>query len=137
MLLTWYFCSYKNDDITNYVICFEKWCKKWLKYFFFLKLTLWQPGKKFASLFDEVKTYVCCVFLSTWQSLSKIIGAYVGRSWTLTKSYKYRRFEDKMIRDHIVMNCISIDLWRHTTTAGKRPLSQITSRYLVKNRALR
>ena len=42
-----------------------------------------------------------------------------------------------MIRDHIVMNCVSIDLWSHTTTAGKRPLSQIISRYLVKNRALK
>ena len=28
-------CSYKDDDVTNYVNVFEKLCKKWLKYVFF------------------------------------------------------------------------------------------------------
>ena len=33
-------CSYRDDDVTNYVNFFEKLRKKWLKYVFFLKLTL-------------------------------------------------------------------------------------------------
>ena len=33
-------CSYRDDDVTSYVHCFEKLCEKWLKYVFFLKLTL-------------------------------------------------------------------------------------------------
>ena len=60
MLLTWYFCSYKNDGVTNYVICFEKLCKKWQKYFFFLKLTLWQPGKSFQDNFQPFKIKITC-----------------------------------------------------------------------------
>ena len=28
-------CSYRCDDVTNYVIFFEKLCEKWLKYVFF------------------------------------------------------------------------------------------------------
>ena len=55
--------------------------------------------------------------------------------WAFVNSYKYRRFNDKMIRDHIVISCVSIHLWRRTTNAGKRPFFQITSRYRVKNRA--
>ena len=30
-------CSYRDDDVTNHVIFFEKLCKKWLKYVFFFK----------------------------------------------------------------------------------------------------
>ena len=33
-------CSYGDDGVTNYVNFFEKKKKKWLKCFFFLKLTL-------------------------------------------------------------------------------------------------
>ena len=32
--------GYKNDDVTNYVNFSEELCEKWLKYVFFLKLTL-------------------------------------------------------------------------------------------------
>ena len=33
-------CSYRDDNVTNYVSFFENLCKKWQKCFFFLKLTL-------------------------------------------------------------------------------------------------
>ena len=44
-------CRYRDDGVTNYVNIFEKLCEKWLKYVFFLKLTLWQLQKKFQDLF--------------------------------------------------------------------------------------
>ena len=28
-------CSYRDDDVINYVNFFEKLCEKWLKYVFF------------------------------------------------------------------------------------------------------
>ena len=45
-------CSCRDDDVTNYVNFFEKLCKKWLKYVFFLvKSTLRQPEKRFSRSF--------------------------------------------------------------------------------------
>ena len=41
-----------DDGITNYVFFFEKLCKKWLKYVFFIKLTLPQRQKKFSRFFS-------------------------------------------------------------------------------------
>ena len=35
-------CSYKDHDVADYVNFFEKLFEKWLKYVFFLKLTLYQ-----------------------------------------------------------------------------------------------
>ena len=51
MLLTGYFCSYKNDGVTNYVIFFKKLCKTWLKYFFFSKINLVTARKKIFKIF--------------------------------------------------------------------------------------
>ena len=41
-------CCYRDDDVTNDVDFFEKLSEKWLKYVFFLKVTLWQLGKRFS-----------------------------------------------------------------------------------------
>ena len=48
--------------------------------------------------------------LSAPQSLLETIDAYVRRLWTLAKSYEYKRFENKLITDHIVISCLSFCL---------------------------
>ena len=48
--------------------------------------------------------------LSALQSLLETIDAYVRRLWTLAKSYEYKRFENKLITDHIVISCLSFCL---------------------------
>ena len=50
--------------------------------------------------------------LSALQSLLETIDAYVRRLWTLAKSYEYKRFENKLITDHIVISCLSFCLQR-------------------------
>ena len=43
-------CSYRDDDVTNYVNFFEKLCEKWLKYVF-SKIDLVAAGKKISKIF--------------------------------------------------------------------------------------
>ena len=50
--------------------------------------------------------YVCYIFLSTRQSLSKTIDNYIKCLYPLTKSSEYKRFEDKVSRYHIVISCV-------------------------------
>ena len=38
-------CSYRDDDVTNYVNFFEKLCEKWLQYVF-IKINLVTARKK-------------------------------------------------------------------------------------------
>ena len=44
-------CSYSNDGVTNYVNFLKNYAKSWLKYVFFVKLTLWQLEKRFSRSF--------------------------------------------------------------------------------------
>ena len=48
------------------------------------------------------------------QPLLEPIDVCVTHLWTLTKSYKYRIFEDKMIRDYIVVICVLSRLRRRS-----------------------
>ena len=51
--------------------------------------------------------------LSAKQNSVKIIDAYVTLLRHLTKYYDYSSFEDEVIRDHVVMSCVSSRLrWR-------------------------
>ena len=54
-------CSYKNDDVINYVNFFERICEKWLKYAYFLKLTLWQLD--LFSAFESQETYKLNIYI--------------------------------------------------------------------------
>ena len=45
--------------------------------------------------------------LSAKQNSVKIIDAYVTLLRHLTKYYDYSSFEDEVIRDHVVMSCVS------------------------------
>ena len=48
--------------------------------------------------------------LSAPQSLLETIDAYVRRLSTLATSYEYKRFQNKLIMDHIVISCLSFCL---------------------------
>ena len=61
-------CSYRDNDVTNYIIFFFKLCKKWLKYVFFLKLTLWQLEKR-KKIFQDL--------LSVFESQDNIQSEYM------------------------------------------------------------
>ena len=47
-------CSYRDDDITNYVNFFEKRYEKWLKYVFFSKINLGTAKKKIFKIFFQL-----------------------------------------------------------------------------------
>ena len=52
-------CSYRDDDVTNYVNFFKKYMRKMAKKkLFFLKLTLWCLEKKFKIFFQLLKVKV-------------------------------------------------------------------------------
>ena len=62
-------CSYRDNDVTNYIIFFFlKLCEKWLKYVFFLKLTLWQLEKR-KKIFQDL--------LSVFESQDNIQSEYI------------------------------------------------------------
>ena len=46
-------CSYRDDDVTNYVNFIKKLCKKWLKYVFFSKINLVTDRKKISKIFFQ------------------------------------------------------------------------------------
>ena len=52
-------------------------------------------------------------FLSATQNSAEAIDAYVTRLRLLTKSCGYGSFEEEIIRDHVVMSCVSSRLRRH------------------------
>ena len=50
--------SYRDHDVTNYVYFLEKLSDKWLKYVFFLKLTLRPLQKNFKIFFQLLKVKI-------------------------------------------------------------------------------
>ena len=50
-------CSYRDDDITDYVNFFEKLCEKWLKYVFFKSTSRKKIFKNFFRFLKVEITY--------------------------------------------------------------------------------
>ena len=50
-------CSYRDDDVTNYVNFFQKLCQKWMKYVFFLsKINLVSARNKIFKIFSAFES---------------------------------------------------------------------------------